>query len=300
MSSPYICSPHSYQLQAAGVLQIHLKEREGRITYWRGATQLVVKTDEVDGVPRRHLVPFELFQNMPDEIMKELPFDYYENKHLTAVSKGFKKIYGSIDWQEYFKNDPDKLKSTLETAVKKNDIVFIHTFIPLLPPDDGPFNQQLSRYLYKLLSENIDKLNAENQLLLLKMDDKFIPNKAFAIRLVVTTNLSNLKTLYNIKAVLEMDFPEKPSVIQYIVMYRIRDLKNNPKAQHYLLTLPNEYFEDKPAAFQRLLEYGSTYLAETNLQFLLDADKSKFKNKAKAIEEYNKKRKRVGISFQKQ
>jgi hypothetical protein len=161
MSSPYICSPHSYQLQAAGVLQLHLEEKEGRITYRRGATQLVVKTDEVDGVQRRSLVPIELSQIMPDDIviylwktMKELPFDYYEIKHLTAVSKRFKEVYGSIDWQEYFKNDPDKLKSTLETAMKKNDIAVLHKFISLLPGDDRSFNQQLSRYLCKLRIEN--------------------------------------------------------------------------------------------------------------------------------------------------
>jgi hypothetical protein len=47
-----------------------------------------------------------------------------------------------------FKNDPAKLlKSTLETAMKKNDIVFIHIYMPLLPD-----NQQLSRH--NLLIDN--------------------------------------------------------------------------------------------------------------------------------------------------
>jgi hypothetical protein len=286
MSSPYICSPHSYQLQAAGVLQIHLKEREGRITYWRGATQLVVKTDEVNGLPRRHLVVFSLFSNMPDDIVENLPVSYYDS--IALVDERFKQIYESKDWEKYFEEEPNELKLALETAMKKNDIAVLHKFISLLPNTDptDPLRLDLSNYLNVSL-KNIGELDGENQLLLLNMYDNFFDpdrHKDEAMLHLISFSLPKLKTVDHIKAVFEMKFASKKGILQTFAMFRIGDFKHNPGAQLSLLkmlhALPAEYYADKRAVFD-YLRNNQENIAEKSRRFLLVTPESDLETKVK-------------------
>jgi len=243
--APFICKDHLDQLRDE-VLNIRLEEKEERITYWRGDNQLVVKTDEVDGVQRRSLV-FSLFYNMPPEIMESLPVSYYDIKPLSRVDKRFKGIYGK-DWKTYF-----------ETAMVKNDIAVLKEFIPLVPTND-PLQQKLSEYLGETL-KHIGGLDSENQLLLLKMYDAFFndPNssdKNLAILHLILNNMHKLNTLDNIKAVFEMNFTGKPAFLQIFTVGKMDIFKNDPEYQldllKMLLKLPNEYYANKRDAFERL------------------------------------------------
>jgi hypothetical protein len=201
-------------------------------------------------------------------------------------------LYEMIDLLTFFKNNPvEFVKSTLEKAMEENDMVVINNLSPLfLPPGDKPFNQKLARYLSKLVPENINELNAENQLLVLEMDDRFFPDKNHAIFLLVALHLSKLKNLDNIKTVLNMDFVDKQRAIQHSVMFKIGNFINDAETQQYLLTLPNDYFESKPDAFEHLLVSKYKDLTDNNLQFLLGADVNNFNNKDEAIVEYKRKR----------
>jgi hypothetical protein len=287
--APYICTDHSYQLQY-GVLKtlgkIHLEKKEGRITYWRGDKQLVVKTDEVDGAQRRSLVVFSLFSNMPDDIVENLPVSYYDALDHSRVDKRFKQIYEGKDWETYFKEEPNELKSALETAMKKNDIAVLHKFISLLPNTD-PLRHDLSNYLDVSLKD-IGKLHGENQLLLLNMYDNFFDplsaHKNKAMFYLISFNLPKLKTVDHIKAVFEMKFKSKPVFLHTWAMFRIGEFKHNPGAQlsllKWLLALPAEYYSDKHAVFD-YLRNNQEDIAEKNRRFLLVTPESDLETKVK-------------------
>ena len=127
----FFCGQHNSQTKQT-ILNVDIRKTDDRVIYKRGEQQLVVATETeiVQAKPRRRLVPFEF--DMPHDVMRNLPLNSSDLRKLTMVSKEFSEVY-TQQQRSLYQENPDQLKSDLKMAVKKNNLTFINTVIPLLP-----------------------------------------------------------------------------------------------------------------------------------------------------------------------